>query len=110
VFGLRRRGFPRNRLHQGIASFDQPADSLDRSGLLLAQCRSELSEALDDQQARSNQPGWRGVFSPVAWWTVLRDTLVYHPAMSMTALVVAGFLAGVAGQSCASLLPCRPAL
>jgi hypothetical protein len=86
------------RLHQEIASFDQPADSLDRSGLLLAQCRGELAEALDDQQARANQPGWRPVFSPLAWWTVLRDTLVYHPAMSMAALVVVGFLAGVAGQ------------
>jgi hypothetical protein len=86
------------RLQQEIASFDQPADSLDRSGLLLAQCRSELAEALDDQHGRANQPGWRAVFSPVAWWTVFRDTLVYHPAMSMAALVVAGFLAGVAGQ------------
>jgi len=37
------------------------------------------------------------VFSPVAWWTVLRDTLVYHPAMSMTALVVAAF-GGRSGQ------------
>jgi hypothetical protein len=86
------------RLHQEIASFDQPADSLDRSGLLLAQCRSELAEALDDQQARANQPGWGALISPLAWWTVLRDTLVFHPAMSMAALVVVGFLAGVAGQ------------
>jgi len=86
------------RLHQEIVSFDQPADSLDRSGLLLAQCRSELAEALDDEQARLNQPGWSAVFSPLAWWTVLRDTLVFHPAMSMAALVVVGFLAGVAGQ------------
>jgi hypothetical protein len=86
------------RLHQEIASFDQPADALDRSGLLLAQCRSELGEALDDEQARLNQPGWSAVLSPLAWWTVLRDTLVFHPAMSMAALVVVGFLAGVAGQ------------
>jgi hypothetical protein len=85
-------------LYQAIASFDQPADSLDRSGLLLAQCRSQLAETLDDQQAKANQPGWRAVFSPAAWWSVLRGTLVYHPAMSMTALVVVGFLAGVAGQ------------
>jgi hypothetical protein len=96
------------RLHQEIASFDQPADSLDRSGLLLAQCRSELSEALDDQQALTNQPGWRAVFSPAAWWTVLRDTLVYHPAMSMAALVVAGFLAGVGGQRLRVTPPMSP--
>jgi HEAT repeats len=86
------------RLYQEIVSFDQPADSLDRSGLLLARCRSELSEALDDRQARANQPRWGSLLSPLAWWTVLRDTLVYHPAMSMAALVVVGFLAGVAGQ------------
>ena len=46
----------------------------------------------------ANQPGWRAIFSPAAWWTVLRGTLVYHPAMSMAVLVVVGFLAGVAGQ------------
>jgi len=86
------------RLQQEIASFDQPADVLDRSGLLLAQCRSELAEALDDRAARANQLGWRTLVSPLAWWTVLRDTLVYHPAMSMAALVVVSFLAGVAGQ------------
>ena len=96
------------RLHQEIASFDQPADSLDRSGLLLAQCRSELAEALDDKHGRANQPGWRAVFSPVAWWTVFRDTLVYHPAMSMAALMVAGFLAGVAGQRLRVTPPAAP--
>ena len=86
------------RLQQAIASLDQPADSLDRSGLLLAQCRSGLAESLDDRQARANRSAWASIFSPVAWWGRLRHTLIYHPAMSMTVLVVAGFLAGVAGQ------------
>jgi len=86
------------RLQRAIASLDQPADSLDRSGLLLAQCRSELAESLDDKQARANRSAWLSVLSPVAWWGALRHTLIYHPAMSMTVLVVAGFLAGVAGQ------------
>jgi HEAT repeats len=85
-------------LHRDIASFDQPADSLDRSDLLLAECRSQLAEALDDHDARRNQPGWRPVLSPAAWWGVLRDTLVVHPAMSMAVLVIVSFLAGVAGQ------------
>ena len=85
-------------LQRAITSLDQPADSLDRSGLLLAQCRSELAEALDDRQIKANQPGWISIFSPVTWWTTLRNTLIYHPAMSMAVLVVAGFLAGVAGQ------------
>jgi hypothetical protein len=100
------------RLHHKIASFDQPADALDLSGLLLAQCRSELAETLDDQAARANRPGWRAVFSPLSWWTVLRDTLVYHPAMSMAALVVVGFLAGVMGQRLqvapVAVAPARP--
>ena len=86
------------RLQQAIASFDQPADSLDRSGLLLAECRSQLSEAIDDHRAKMNQPGWLSILSPAAWWSVLRDTLVYHPAMSMAVLVLASFMAGVAGQ------------
>lgn len=85
-------------LHQAIASFEQPADSLDRSGLLLARCRSQLAEAIDDLQVKRNQPGWRAVVSPGAWWSVLRDTLVYHPAMSMAVLVIVSFLAGVTGQ------------
>ena len=85
-------------LQQAIASLEQPADSIDRGGLLLAQCRSQLSETIDDHLAKQNQPGWRPVFSPSAWWSVLRDTLVYHPAMSMAVLVVVSFLAGVAGQ------------
>jgi len=86
------------RLQEAITSLDQPADSLDRSGLLLAQCRSSLAEALDDKQARSGRSAWLSIFSPAAWWGALRHTLIYHPAMSMTVLVVAGFLAGVAGQ------------
>ncbi len=86
------------RLHQAIASLDQPADSLDRSGLLLAQCRSELAESLDDKQARADRSAWLSIFSPAAWWGALRHTLIYHPAMSMAVLVVAGFLAGVGGQ------------
>jgi len=86
------------RLHAAIAGLDQPADSLDRSGLLLAQCRSELSEALDDRQARANRSWWRAIFSPVSWWGGLRDALIYHPAMSMTVLVIAGFLAGHLSQ------------
>ena len=86
------------RLERAIRSLDQPADSLDRSGLLLAQCRSELAESLDDKQARRNRSAWLSVLSPLEWWGALRHTLIYHPAMSMTVLVVAGFLAGVAGQ------------
>ncbi len=85
-------------LQNAVASLEQPADSLDRSGLLLAECRSELAESLDDRQANANRSAWRPVFSPFSWWAGLRHALIYHPAMSMSFLVVAGFLAGVAGQ------------
>jgi HEAT repeat protein len=86
------------RLHGAIVSLDQPADTLDRAGLLLAQCRSELDEALDDRASRAGRSAWGAIVSPIAWWGALRDTLIYHPALSMTFLVIAGFLAGVAGQ------------
>ena len=87
-----------SRLQHAIVSMEQPADSLDRSGLLLAQCRSELAESLDDKKSVAKRSSWKSIFSPVAWWGGLRHTLIYHPAMSMTVLVIAGFVAGVAGQ------------
>jgi hypothetical protein len=87
-----------DQLHQAVVSLDHPADSLDRSGLLLAQCRSELAEVLDDQRSGANRSVWFAALSPATWWTGLRNTLIYHPAMSMAVLVVAGFLAGVEGQ------------
>ena len=59
---------------------------------------ASLRKSLDDRQARASRSVWRSIFFPVAWWGALRHTLIYHPAMSMTVLVVAGFLAGVAGQ------------
>jgi HEAT repeats len=98
------------RIQKAISSIDQPADSLDRSGLLLARCRSELAEALDDEQARASQPGWRAALSPAAWWMVFRRTLVDHPVLTMAALATASFLAGVAGQRLpsAASAPARP--
>jgi HEAT repeats len=86
------------RLQGVVASLEPPADSLDRSGLLLAQCRSELAEALDDRRASVGRSAWPAALSPAAWWGALRHTLIYHPALSMSVLLVAGFLAGVAGQ------------
>jgi HEAT repeats len=86
------------RLQHMAASLDQPADSLDRSGLLLAQCRSQLAEALDDRQNSAERSMWPAFLSPANWWGGLRHTLIYHPATSMAVLLVAGFLAGVAGQ------------
>jgi hypothetical protein len=100
------------RLRQAVSSIDSTADSLDPSGLLLGRCRSELAEALDDQQARTKQPRWQAVFSPDAWWGGLRHALVAHPAMSMAVLIVAGFLAGLGGQRWRGepVVPAQPVL
>ena len=38
------------RLQQMLATMPQTADELDLAGELLAQCRSELAEALDDSR------------------------------------------------------------
>jgi anti-sigma factor RsiW len=86
------------RLQQAIVSLEQPAESLDRSGLLLARCRSELAEALDDRQASAGRPAWLEIFSPMEWWGAVRHALIYHPVASMAVLAVASFLAGAAGQ------------
>ena len=97
---------------EAINSFDQPADSLDRSGLLLARCRSELSEALDDKKARTDRRQESSAFSIARWWMAARGVLVYHPVASMAVLVVAGFLAGVGAQRLhfAPAVASRPAL
>src|ERR1700682_347410 len=49
-------------MQTALVSAFQPADQLDPSGALLAQCRSELSELLDDLSA----PPLREQWSPFA--------------------------------------------
>ena len=54
-----------------FAETSQPADELDPSGALLAQCRSELSERLDDLQAPQIREHWM----PFGWvrrWDAVR--------------------------------------
>ena len=68
------------RLQKAIASLEQPADSLDRSGLLLAQCRSELTEALDDRAPNAKRSAWLSVFSPVTWWGAVLSLTYGHGA------------------------------
>ena len=65
----------------------QAADALDPTGALLAQCRSELSEHLDDMQAPPMQEPW----VPFGWvyrWMAMR------PAWSAAALVLLGIGVG----------------
>jgi hypothetical protein len=65
----------------------QPADELDSAGVLLAQCRSELAEKLDDLSAPPVQEHWR----PFGW---LRRWMALRPVWSGAALVFFGILFG----------------
>ena len=65
----------------------QPADQLDPSGTLLAQCRSELSELLDDLSA----PPLREHWMPFGW---VRRWMALRPAWSAAALILVGLAVG----------------
>jgi HEAT repeats len=66
----------------------QPADQLDPSGALLAQCRSELSEQLDDLAAPQVRPHW----VPFGW---VRHWMALRPAWSAAALILLGLGVGI---------------
>jgi hypothetical protein len=81
-------------LRKTFAARAHPADTLDRSELLLARCRSELFEALDDVAAKSKRT-W---LAPWRWVGAFRRTFVFHPGWSAAALLLAGALAGTAAR------------
>jgi hypothetical protein len=70
-----------------IVTGRQPADELDSAGVLLAQCRSELAESLDDLAAPPVREHWH----PFGW---LRRWMALRPAWSGAMLVVLGVLLG----------------
>jgi hypothetical protein len=76
-----------NELNAALSEMAQPADLLDSSGTLLAQYRSELSEALDDLSAPPLRQHWQ----PFGW---VRRWMALRPALSASLLVVVGVLAG----------------
>ena len=79
-----------------LAGRVQPADTLDRSDLLLACCRSELFETLDDAAARPKR-SWTSL-APWRWLGALRQTIVFRPGWSAAALLLVGALAGTAAR------------
>jgi HEAT repeats/Putative zinc-finger len=83
-------------LRKAVAARVEAAERLDRSGLLLARCRSELAEALDDAETRAAKPGWLGLLSPARWGAGFRRALALHPGWSAAALLVAGAFGGTA--------------
>jgi HEAT repeats/Putative zinc-finger len=74
-------------MHAALMNAFQPADQIDPSGALLAQCRSELSELLDDLSAPPLQEQW----SPFGW---ARRWMALRPVWSAACLVLVGVLAG----------------
>jgi hypothetical protein len=71
-----------------LGSTIQSADELDASGTVLAQCRSELSERLDDiaaPQTTQKTP----MFGRLRWWMAL------HPAWSSALLLLFGLVGGI---------------
>jgi hypothetical protein len=77
-------------LNENISVLPQVADELDRTGTLLAQCRSELAESLDELNAPTvvEQEKWQP-FGFVRRWMALR------PGWSAAGLVAAGAILGV---------------
>jgi hypothetical protein len=75
------------QLQSTLLSGPQSADELDASGILLAQCRSELAESLDDLSAPPLQEHWR----PFGW---LRRWMALRPAWSGALLVLFGVMVG----------------
>jgi HEAT repeats len=73
---------------ENLLTVPQSADELDRTGTLLAQCRSELSESLDEMAAPVEQESWRP-FGFVRRWMALR------PGWSAASLLAAGAILGV---------------
>ncbi|HKF26386.1 MAG TPA: HEAT repeat domain-containing protein [Candidatus Acidoferrum sp.] len=77
------------RFHESLTAVPQAADELDRTGTLLAQCRSELSESLDEMSAPPvEQQSWRP-FGFARRWMALR------PGWSAAGLLAAGAILGV---------------
>jgi hypothetical protein len=79
-------------LLDALGTIVQPADVMDTAGVLLAQCRSGLSEKIDDLAAPAREERWQ----PFGW---ARRWMALRPAWSAAALVIFGIVLG------AQLLP-----
>src|SRR5262249_47641246 len=74
-------------LQQAIENAPQVADRFESSGVLLSQCRSELSEALDESAAPKEEEGWQFL----AW---ARKWMALRPGWSAAALLLVGAIVG----------------
>jgi hypothetical protein len=74
--------------HENLIVMPQAADEVDRAGTLLAQCRSELAESLDQMAMPAERERWQP-FGLVRRWMALR------PGWSAAGLLAAGAILGV---------------
>ncbi len=74
-------------LQQAIEKAPQAADKFDSSGVLLSQCRSELSEALDELAAPKEEERWQ-------FFTWARKWMALRPGWSAAALLLVGAIVG----------------
>ena len=74
-------------MQSALSSAPHPADLLDPTGALLAQCRSEFAEHLDDLSGPLIREHWM----PFDW---VRHWMGLRPAWSAAALVLLGAVAG----------------
>src|SRR5437899_29587 len=90
------------RLQQVLAAIGPPAERLDPHGRLLAQCRSELDEALDDAAQKPVRAGWLLPLLPANWFAL-------RPAWSAALLILIGMALGsVVPQWYSSRMTQRP--
>jgi HEAT repeats len=81
------------RLQQMLATMPQTADELDLAGELLAQCRSELAEALDDSRDHVTLGlQSQGFLARSFAWC--RMEMAMHPAMGAAFFVLMGLAVG----------------
>jgi len=81
------------RLQQMLATMPQSADELDLAGELLAQCRSELAEALDDSRDHVKLGlQSQGFLARCFAWC--RMEMAVHPAMGAAFFVLLGLAVG----------------
>ena len=77
-----------SNLRTAFTNAVQAADAIDPAGALLAQCRSELSEKLDELEAPQVQEHWM----PFGW---VRRWMAVRPAWSAAGLIVFGVAIGM---------------
>jgi HEAT repeat protein len=75
-------------LHESLMEALQASEQIDAGGVLLAQCRSELAEALDDLSAPPCKERWQ----PFGW---LRRSMAFRPVLSGALLLLFGAGLGV---------------